>query len=235
LQPVALIVAALLAFVATLFVIRAIRLRRLIHDLQTLDVVPIGNAQPGLALVHGTAHIPTPLVSPLMRKPCAYYFFRFEESRARKKPRRLAWGKEWTQIRIGDASGDCRVEAQTAVVASGNEYTKEFVGLRAVPPEHAVLFERAGIDERHLANLEHFRVIENTIEPGDRLYVTGTLRHENGEKVFYRVKRSPLIVSSKQRIGFVKGLRHELLLFSLIPLLLYAFAALFLLFGAVNV
>ncbi len=168
------------------------------------------------------------LSSPLQRRPCVYYFFRVLEPVPGKRPRTLATGKEWTIVEVRDETGAARVDAWSAVVASPRRFERRFQGLAKVPEDLHGFFERAGIDEKHLARFPDFQVHEYTIEPGDDVYVTGTLRHDGGEKVLYRKKRRPLVVSADPEIGLARGLQHELWLYAaLAPMLVVAGVALF--------
>lgn len=210
--------------------IRALRLTRLLQTLNRLEVTQLAESPDGLRCAHGRFEGTPLLRSPYQGRPCLYYLFRVLEPRADGKPRLLASGKEWTEVHLEDESGRARVEAGPALVASPRRFEEPLSGLRRIPPERADFFERAGIEERHLARLPQLVVEEFTIEPRDSLYVTGTLETRNGEKRFYRKHHSPLIVSAERDIGYRTGLRHELVLHgALAPLLLLGAAALLLL------
>lgn len=220
----------LLLLLGALLMLRGVRLARLIQRLARLRPVPIAAAPPGLVMVRGQLAADPLLRSPYQGRACAYYFFRVVEPRPGHRPRTLATGKEWTLTRIEDATGHAQLDAVTAVVASPRRFETEFERLQKIPQELAGFFERAGIEQKHLERLPRFLVHEYTLEPGDSVYVTGTLRVEDGGKVFYRGKRGPLIVSSEPDIGYLRGLRNEFLIHAAAPpLLLVAGAVLLLL------
>jgi hypothetical protein len=229
-QP-ALLVSCLILLVLSLFALRrSLRVARLIRQLRTLRPTSIAEAQEDtLQVVKGRIASPATIPSAFRRHPVAYYAFRVEEPRpAPQKPRRLAVGKDWAAIELEDETGTATVEARPALIRAPHEHIATLGKLDKVPPEHAEFFEQAGIYERHLARFVSVRVVEYTLEPGDEVYVLGTVRSENGRKIFYRATHSPLAVSETVDAGLVPGYRNELLLFSVAAALLCAFSAVFL-------
>lgn len=202
---------------------RGLAQANLIRTLRTIRATPVADPRPDLQLVHGPLEGEPLLYSPYQGRACLYYFFRVTEPREGGRPVTLATGKEWTLVRVRDASGAAAIEAWPALVASPRRFEDRLTGLTRIPPHLADFFERAGIDDKHLPRFSTLVVHEYTLEPGDAVYVTGTARLRAGQKVFYRKKRSPLIVSAEPDVGYLGGLRHELFLYAaLAPLLLVA-------------
>lgn len=226
-QPALAIIGTLLLGLALLALRRVLRLRRLIQRLATITTRPIAEAD-GFTRVHGTVHAPQPIPSAFQRRPSAYYAYRVEDpGDARKKERRLATGKDWADLEIHDTSGTIHVEARTALIRSPHASETTLEGLTTIPIEHAEFFESAGIGERHLKRFQRIRITEYTLEPGDEVFVTGTVRHGPDGKTFYRAPRSPLVVTPETDTGLAPGYRHELLLFSGATAILAGFATLF--------
>lgn len=226
----ALVVAALVLLVFTILAARrSLRLSRLIKTLKTLRPTSVAEATENeLQLVRGRIATPDPIPSAFRGRRCAYYAFRVEDHRLDKpKPRRLAVGKDWATIEIEDETGTATIDARPALIRAPHEHVERLGRIDDVPADKAEFFEQAGIYERHLARFQNLHVIEYTLEPGDELFVLGTVRSENGRKVFYRAKHSPLAVSETSDAGLVPGYRNELLLFSVAAVLLATFAAVF--------
>ena len=111
------------------------------------------------------------------------------------------------------------IEPWTPGVASPRRFETVHEGLAKIPPDLASFFDKAGIDEKHLPRLPRFTVHEYTLEPGDDVYVLGTLEAEKGR--FVRAKRRPLVVSAERDVGLADALRNELLLYAPVaPMLL---------------
>lgn len=190
----------------------------------------MASLRPGLALVQGRLQGDPLLRSPFQQRDCVYYYFRVLDPTNERRPRTLAKGKEWTLAAVEDDSGRADLQGISSMVGSPRRFETELRDLSKIPPDLAGFFERAGIDEKHLARLTRLVVHEFTLEPGDVVYVTGAVREEAGTKTFYRPKRGPLIVSSQSDVGYVRGLRNELLIYlTTPPLLLLAGLALVLL------
>jgi hypothetical protein len=229
-QPALLVAALILLFFALLSLRRAWRLRSLVTALRALSPVGIGEAKPDrLNLVKGRVASPAPIPSAFQGKPSVYYAYRVEDRRADSpKPRRLALGKDWATFELEDATGSAIVESRPALIHAPHLHDEPMGRLEAIPPERTDFFEAAGIYERHLARFQNVHVVEYTLEPGDEVFVVGSVREENGRKVFYRAKHSPLAVSTTPNAGLVPGYRNEQMLFSVASLLLAVFAAAFL-------
>lgn len=216
----ALAVGAFLLLLAGLLLRRGVFLARLIRALSVLRPRTVGQLEPGLAMARGKIQGDPLLKSPFQNRDCVYYFFQVLEPRADGKHRILAKGKEWTLARLEDETGSASVEAVTAMVASPRRFETSLRGLSKVPPDLADFFERAGIDAKHLPRLPHLRIHEYTLEPGDDVFVTGTVRATPEGKLFYRKGRGPLIVSSDSDVGYARALRNELLIYLATPPLL---------------
>ena len=218
---VALAAAAVLLLLGLAITRRTIDQARLVRTLRTIEPVGIGEQGPALRLVLGRLAVPAPIVSPYQGRPCAYYFFRVLEPRPSGQPRVLATGKEWTHALVEDETGAAQIEPWTAVVASPRRFEHAHEGLKTIPDHLKTFFERAGIDEKHLPRMPSFVVHEYTLEPGDDVYVLGTLDAQ--ERRFFRAKRRPLVVSAEREIGLLGALRNELLLYAfLAPMVLVA-------------
>lgn len=223
-NPAALVTAVLFFGIGAALVSRGLGTARLRRTLAQLQPSPVSSLGDGLRMVRGRIKGDPPLASPYQKRACVYYFFRVSDPHA-KRPRTLATGKAWTLVDVEDSTGVARVDAQPALVASPRRFEATLRNLRTIPADLADFFERAGIDEKHLPRLPSMRIHEYTIEPGDEVFVTGTVRIEDGQKVFYRKKRRPLIVSSERDVGYLNGLRNELVLYAATAPLLFAGAA----------
>lgn len=209
---------ALLLFVGFRLLVRGARLATLLRELRRLRPTPLREVEIGLhqtrARIRRTESL---LKSPYQKRECAYYFFRVSSATQGPRRKALATGKEWALAEIEDATGRARIEPWTAIVASPHKFTTTLGPLETIPPDLVDFFQKAGIDEKHLPRLGQMTVEEYTLEPEDEVYVTGTVRTEGGAKIFHRPKRGPLIVSAEADIGYTKGLRHELFLYTAIP------------------
>lgn len=220
--------ALVLAAIAGLALRRGMRVARTLRTLAGLAPHPIAALGEGVQMVRGHVVCPEPIKSAFRQRPCAYYAFRVEEPRPPPaKPKRLATGKDWAPFGVRDDTGSVQVDSRPALIRAPNTHTAEFGRLTQVPPEHREFFEAAGIHERHLGRFTGVRVVEYTLEEGDDVHVLGSVREENGRKVFYRARHSPLAVSADADPGLAPGLRNELMLFSVSAVLFLAFAALF--------
>lgn len=224
-QYAPLIVGALLAALAWAALRRALQTARLIAHLNRIQPQTIESLATGLQQVRGQITTTLPMQSPLAGRPCVYYFFRIQAPHPKGGWRVIATGKRWTDVGIQDDTGGAEIRGQSALVASPRRIDHHLGPLKDIPTQWAELFDQAGIDAKHLDRFDDLRAHEYTLEPGDDVYVTGHVRTENQAKVFYRAKRSPLIVSSQPDIGYVRGLRHEWLLFSAVAPMLAAAAA----------
>lgn len=204
-----------------------LRIKRLIATLAGLSTSELAEAQ-GFARGRGHVEAAHSIRSAFQGRPCVYYAFRVEDpGDQRKKERRLATGKDWAPFSIVDPSGAARVEERTALIRSPHVHEATLEGLTAIPPERVEFFELAGITERHLRRFPRLRITEYTLEPGDLVHVTGSVRQGSDGKTFYRARRSPLVVTPETDTGLMPGYRHELLLFSGAAILLFGFAVLF--------
>lgn len=228
-EPTLSIASVILLAFAILAGRRSLRVMRLVKRLGALRPTRIADAPEGtLQVIHGRVSSPAPIPSAFQRRAAAYYAFRVEEPRPEpQKPRRLAVGKDWAPLVIEDESGSADVESRPAYIQAPHEHVRSLGKLAKIPIEHTAFFEAAGIHERHLARFANVRIVEYTLEPSDAVYVLGTVRSENGRKVFYRATHSPLAVSQNIDPGLVPGYRNELLLFSVAALLLVLFSAVF--------
>jgi hypothetical protein len=216
---VALAVAALLLILGLAVLRRALDQGKLLRTLRGLEPNPTAASGTGLRLVHGRLGGDPLIQSPYQGRPCVYHFFRVLEPRPGGRPRVLATGKEWTAATVTDDTATAQIEPWTAVVASPRRFEAVHEGLTSIPPHLATFFERAGIDEKHLPRLPSFVVHEYTLEPGDEVYVLGTL--DAAPRRFRRAKRRPLVVSAQRDVGLGAALRNEWLLYALLaPLLL---------------
>lgn len=220
-QTFVLAIAVVLIGIALTLTARGIQMGRLLRSLKRLRPTSISDVEPGLAMVHGRLKGHPLLKSPFQKRDCLYYYFRVLEPRDRgAHPRTLAQGKEWTLAIVEDGTGEARVDAVAAMVGSPRRGEWRLERLAQIPPDLADFFERAGIDEKHLPKFPTLVVQEYTIENGDPVYVTGTVRNDADGKLFYRRRRGPLVVSSELDVGYARGLRNELLIYAATPPLL---------------
>lgn len=207
--------------------VRAFKQAGLVKQLALLQPVTARQARPGLVMVKGKFTSDTLLQSPLQGRACHYYFFRATEPRPGKKPRLLATGKDWADVRLDDGYQGLPVTARTALISSPRRHEERFQNLQSIPPGREEFFEKAGIDPKHLPRLPSFLVHEFTIEPGDELYVTGTLVDDEAGPRITRVKRGPLFIGADPSMPFITGLRNEFVLYAAIaPILLLGAIAL---------
>jgi hypothetical protein len=224
-NAVALALAGLLALASFLALRRARDQANLLRTVLDLRPTSIASEGRGLQLIRGRLEGDPLLISPLQQRPCVYYFFRIHAPRPGKKPKPVATGKEWTMARVRDESGAAGIEPWTAVVASPRRHEAHLRDLRTIPPGLENLFERAGIEERHLPRLPELVVHEYTLEPGDEIYVLGSVRGAGTNKTFHRKKRRPLAVMAEPPAPLLApGLRAELVLHASLAALLLAAA-----------
>jgi hypothetical protein len=224
-NPVFLGAALLLLLLGFALLPRARRTKRLIETLRTIRPQPLASIQTGLRQARGQIRADRPIPSAFHQRPCVYYAYRVEEPTLGPAPKRLAVGKDWGDASLVDATGSAQIDHRTAFIRSPHETVTELTGLTQVPPEHA--FERAGIANKHLGRFKTLRIVEYTLEAGDDVHVTGWIDGDEDGKVFYRARRSPLVVSAEADTRLIPGLKNELLLFS-------AAAALLLVFGLLS-
>lgn len=227
----ALVLASCFVVVGLLAAFRARDHARVLRDVRSLGAVPVADAGPGLARLHGTVSGTPLLRSPFQDRPCIYYFFRVEEPRPGKKPRTLATGKAWTSARLTDATAAVDLEPWTARVTSPRRHEAVLRGLETIPAERARFFEQAGIDEKHLPRLPLMVVHEYTLEPGDDVHALGTLQPGPDGPSLARIQRRPYVVSADPDLGLERPMRTELVLRTGVASLLLAAGAALALLG----
>jgi hypothetical protein len=227
-QPVLLVAGTFLLLLAAFAARRALVTARLMRDLRTMRAEPIAQLSPGFRQARGRIVADKTIPSAFHKRACVYYAYRVEEpALGAQGPKRLAVGKDWGEASLEDASGRAQIHHRPALIRAPHESVTQLDMLRQIPPEHAEFFEAAGIAAKHLARFQSLRIVEYTLEPGDEVHVTGWIGDDEEGKLFYRARRSPLVVSAQADTGLVPGLRNELLLFGVAAALLGAFSLLF--------
>lgn len=227
-EPVFLVSVAVLLLLGFFAFRRARRTGRLVRDILHIRPTSIAQAGNDLVQVRGVVRTTQPISSAFQQRPCAYYAYRIEDVQPEpKKPRRLAVGKDWADLFLEDETGTAVIHSRPALIRAPHEHIEHLGKLDAIPERHAAFFEAAGINARHMRRFTNLRVVEYTLEDGDEVFVLGTARPDEGRKVFYRARHSPLAVTPNADTGLVPGLKNELLLFSVAAVLLVAFALVF--------
>lgn len=220
--------AALVVFVVSLFLLRrAILTKRLIDAMNRLHPEAIGSLQPGLRQAQGRIRAERAIQSAFHKRRCVYYAYRVEEPTLGPVAKRLAVGKDWGEASLDDETGTVLLQHRPALIRAPHETVTELQGLTTIPAEHAEFFERAGIAQKHLGRFRALRIVEYTLEDGDLVHVTGWIDSDKDGKVFYRARRSPLVVSTEADTRLIPGLKNELLLFSAATAILLLFSLLF--------
>jgi hypothetical protein len=227
-EPLFLAAGLVVLAIGLLSLVRSVRTRRLIGALIALRPQPVDALTPGLRQAKGRIRADRAIPSAFHKRPCVYYAYRVEEPTLGPVPKRLAVGKDWGEASLVDETGDARLHHRPAMIRSPHETITELNGLTEIPAEHAEFFERAGISQKHLGRFKTIRIVEYTLEEGDEVYATGWFDHDDDGKVFYRARRSPLVVSAEPDTRLIPGLKNELLLFSAATALLLVFSLLFL-------
>ncbi|HLE47354.1 MAG TPA: hypothetical protein VI818_03580 [Candidatus Thermoplasmatota archaeon] len=205
---------------------RSLRISRLVKAIPLMAIDHVSDLQPGFRLAAGTIQTPNPLKSPFHQRDCVYYAYRVEEPGPMAK--RLATGKNWTETRLRDATGDIPIEARAALIRPPHESITDLANLDGLPQHQREFLAEAGIEARHLPRFSSLRIVEYTLEPDDPAHVLGTVEQRSDGKVFYRGPHSPLAVSTTRDAGLLPGLRNEFLLFGASTLLFLTFGVLFL-------
>ena len=211
----------LLAF-ALLALRRTLRVADLVKSLPSMTPEPLAEISEGFHLAAGIIESDALLQSPFHGRDCVYYAYRVEEPGP--VPKRLATGKNWAATRFRDATGAATIESRAALVRAPHETITNLERLDGLSDAQRSFLKDAGIEAKHLGRFRALTITEYTLEPGDDVYVLGTLEAAKDGKVFYRARHSPLAVSRTRDAGLLPGLRNELLLFR-------ATTGLFLLFG----
>lgn len=162
-----------------------LRRRRLI---ETLPTSPTGLVREGLAEIEGEARPAAPLTAPLSGQPCVYYRYKLEEQR-RGRPGRRQWrtvdrGESEQPFYLEDSSGRIRVEPAGAEMVLRRDFRSSGWG--------GLLSGRK-------------RLSEWRIEPGDRVFVLGTLCGSGSRAVARRAARSAAASEAAGAAGSTAG------------------------------
>jgi hypothetical protein len=212
-----------LALIATLLLRRGLRLAHLLRQIPGLPESTLDQLPTGLVKTQGRLHAPEPLQALLSRRPACYYFIKVEsEPRDGKPAKQLAAVKRWAPSQLEGPEGAVNLQPWTPLVASSHKEVRHVQGLTSIPDEQADLYEALGITQRHLKRIQPYTIIEYRFEPGDHVHVIGT---HDPKKGIYRAKHSPFTVTQTHDLGFLQGLRRELVLWTAIPPMAFIAAA----------
>jgi hypothetical protein len=172
----------------------------------TVPPTPLGTLDAGLHEVRGTIVGEDALVSPVARRPCAYYRFLVEELRGGRWET-VTDVREARPVALEDGTGRAAVDLLAADVVAVQPSRARSGVLAAPGPELAELFDRVGKPERAPAG-PFVRWHEETLAHGDAVYVVGTAREADGAWEIGPASGAPFVVSDRDEAEVVRHQRR---------------------------
>jgi len=206
-QYVILITGIIAAVLEVLCIYQALKNGRRARLIRDTTASKAGHVMPGPAKLTGQAVALTEtLAAPLSGKPCVHLRFLVEEKRTRSHAGHGA-SSSWHTIIDDSQHAPCGLEDETGLIAVDlrgaeivlhpGKQTKSGTFNSAPEDLERMLKERYGKSSVGWIFNKTMRYTESLIEPGDVLFVAGTVEETPGSNACFTVGRSLLIISDR--------------------------------------